>query len=222
MKLILVLFISCLVLHNGLGAPMTAVYKFLKCNPANGLANCVIHQSPEMELNQDLPSKLPASSAQYLDAKPVEDESQSMDGDEEEEEEDPLMEEEEEEDPLMEEEEEEEDPLMEEEEDDYIEENDEEEYEPYVEEKTPVFSEDKESPLLFPWEEGSGGDEGSAAEGPYMADRAFIDETGSGEFWTKMNTDDVSSLKRLFSSRRHIGEPKPTKEDLKEDHLLQL
>uniref|UniRef100_A0A3Q2QWK2 Uncharacterized protein n=1 Tax=Fundulus heteroclitus TaxID=8078 RepID=A0A3Q2QWK2_FUNHE len=43
------------------GAPMTAVYKFLRCNPEGGKANCVTQQTPEMPWSPDLPSKLPAS-----------------------------------------------------------------------------------------------------------------------------------------------------------------
>ncbi|TDH17176.1 hypothetical protein EPR50_G00005730 [Perca flavescens] len=74
MKLILFFVISCLALHNGKGAPKTAVYKFLRCNP-NNQANCVTQKSPEMAWRPDLPAKLPASAAQYLDAEPDEGES---------------------------------------------------------------------------------------------------------------------------------------------------
>uniref|UniRef100_A0A3B4ZEH8 Uncharacterized protein n=1 Tax=Seriola lalandi dorsalis TaxID=1841481 RepID=A0A3B4ZEH8_SERLL len=48
------------------GAPRTAVYKFVRCNPKGDQANCVTQQSPEMAWNPDLPGKLPASAAQYL------------------------------------------------------------------------------------------------------------------------------------------------------------
>uniref|UniRef100_A0A3B4VH32 Uncharacterized protein n=1 Tax=Seriola dumerili TaxID=41447 RepID=A0A3B4VH32_SERDU len=48
------------------GAPTTAVYKFVRCNPEGDQANCVTQQSPEMAWNPDLPGKLPASAAQYL------------------------------------------------------------------------------------------------------------------------------------------------------------
>ncbi|XP_018522202.1 serglycin [Lates calcarifer] len=84
MKLILLLAVACLALHNGKGAPRTAVYKFVRCNPEGGKANCVTQQSAEMEWSPDLPAKLPASTAQYLEAEPVEDE--NLQGGEEEEE----------------------------------------------------------------------------------------------------------------------------------------
>uniref|UniRef100_A0A3Q1F0Y2 Uncharacterized protein n=1 Tax=Acanthochromis polyacanthus TaxID=80966 RepID=A0A3Q1F0Y2_9TELE len=48
------------------GAPSTAVYKFVKCNPEGGEANCVIQQTPKMAWSPDLPAKLPASAAQKL------------------------------------------------------------------------------------------------------------------------------------------------------------
>ncbi|KAA8595526.1 hypothetical protein FQN60_010817 [Etheostoma spectabile] len=75
MKLILFLVISCLALHNGRGAPRTAVYKFVRCIPKADQANCVTQQSPEMAWSPDLPAKLPASTAQYLKAEPEEGES---------------------------------------------------------------------------------------------------------------------------------------------------
>lgn len=74
MKLILFVVISCLALHNGKGAPSTATYKFVKCNPEGDQTNCVTFQSPRMALTPDLPAKLPASTAQYLKTKPVEEE----------------------------------------------------------------------------------------------------------------------------------------------------
>lgn len=96
MKLLLFVAISCLALHNGKGAPRTAVYKFVRCNPEGDQANCVIQQSPEMTWSPELPAKLPASTAQYLDAEPVEDEKPDREGEEvveeeEEEEETPLL-----------------------------------------------------------------------------------------------------------------------------------
>ncbi|XP_072321109.1 serglycin [Eucyclogobius newberryi] len=63
-----------LALSGGQGAPSTAVYKFVKCNPEGDQANCITHQTANMEWSQDLPTKLPASAAQYLEAEPVEDE----------------------------------------------------------------------------------------------------------------------------------------------------
>ncbi|XP_051236504.1 serglycin [Dicentrarchus labrax] len=85
MKLILLLVTACLALHNGKGAPRTAVYNFVRCNPEGDKANCVTQQSPEMAWSPDLPAKLPASTAQYLEAEPVEDESPMRDEEEEEE-----------------------------------------------------------------------------------------------------------------------------------------
>ncbi|XP_072236491.1 serglycin [Leuresthes tenuis] len=83
MKRILLLLISCLALHNGKGAPTTAVYKFVRCNPVGDQANCVTLQSPPMPWSSDLPSKLPASAAQYIEVESVEDESPLIDeGDE--------------------------------------------------------------------------------------------------------------------------------------------
>uniref|UniRef100_A0A672F9J5 Uncharacterized protein n=1 Tax=Salarias fasciatus TaxID=181472 RepID=A0A672F9J5_SALFA len=49
-----------------LGAPRTAVYKFVRCNPEDDDANCVTQQTQEMEWSPDLPGKLPASAAQNL------------------------------------------------------------------------------------------------------------------------------------------------------------
>ncbi|XP_030578369.1 serglycin isoform X2 [Archocentrus centrarchus] len=87
MRLILLLVISCLAIYNANGAPRTAVYKFVKCSPDGDQANCVTQQSPEMEWSPDLPSKLPASAAQDLEAEPVEDESPMMEENDEEEQE---------------------------------------------------------------------------------------------------------------------------------------
>ncbi|CAL9701738.1 unnamed protein product [Knipowitschia caucasica] len=72
--MIVFLVVVSLALSGGLGAPTTAVYKFVKCNPEGDQANCITHQSTNMEWNPDLPSKLPASAAQYLEAEPEEDE----------------------------------------------------------------------------------------------------------------------------------------------------
>ncbi|XP_034536607.1 serglycin [Notolabrus celidotus] len=85
MKLLLFVVISCLALHNGKGAPRTAVYKFLRCNPEGDQANCVTQQSPEMAWSPELPAKLPSSTAQYLEAEPVEDEKPDREGEEEDE-----------------------------------------------------------------------------------------------------------------------------------------
>ncbi|XP_047436030.1 serglycin [Mugil cephalus] len=77
MKLILLLAVSCLALHNGTGAPRTAVYKFVRCNPEGDQSNCVTQQSQEMPWSPDLPSKLPASAADSLGAEPVEEEEET-------------------------------------------------------------------------------------------------------------------------------------------------
>ncbi|KAG7482320.1 hypothetical protein JOB18_018725 [Solea senegalensis] len=74
MKLLLLLVISCLALHNGKGVPTKASYQFVRCNPNGDQANCVTYQSPEMPWSQELPAKLPASTAQYLKAETVKDE----------------------------------------------------------------------------------------------------------------------------------------------------
>ncbi|XP_072769426.1 serglycin [Nerophis lumbriciformis] len=68
---LLIVACSFLVLQNAQAVPKTAVYKFIKCRPESDRANCVTQQGPEMEWSPDLPSKLPASSAQYLEALPV-------------------------------------------------------------------------------------------------------------------------------------------------------
>ena len=83
MKVILLLVVSCFALHNGNGAPTTAVYKFVACNPKDGQANCVTYQSAEMEWTPDLPAKLPASAARHLEATPVEDEHPDKEGNDE-------------------------------------------------------------------------------------------------------------------------------------------
>uniref|UniRef100_UPI003AACB999 serglycin n=1 Tax=Centroberyx gerrardi TaxID=166262 RepID=UPI003AACB999 len=67
MKLIFSLVVACLALNNGMGAP-TGRYKFVRCNPSGGQSNCVTHQSEVMALDPDLPSRLPASAAQYIEA----------------------------------------------------------------------------------------------------------------------------------------------------------
>ncbi|XP_051920389.1 serglycin [Hippocampus zosterae] len=64
----------CLIALHAEGAPRTAVYKFVKCRPEGNHANCVTQRSPQMEWSPDLPTKLPPSSAHYLDAQPVEQE----------------------------------------------------------------------------------------------------------------------------------------------------
>lgn len=60
-------------------------------------------------------------------------------------------------------------------------ENDEEEQE--YEEEAEEESKLSESTGIFLGEEGSGGYEGSAAEGPYIADKSNLGETGSGMLW---------------------------------------
>ncbi|XP_011490480.1 uncharacterized protein LOC101156394 [Oryzias latipes] len=75
MKLFLFLLVSCLALIHAKGTPTTAVYKFVRCNPNGDQANCVVQQTPKMPWSPELPSKLPASTAQHLEAEPVEGES---------------------------------------------------------------------------------------------------------------------------------------------------
>lgn len=75
MKPFLFFVVSCLVLHSGKGAPKRAVYNFVRCNPEGDKANCVTYQTPEMAWSADLPEKLPASTAKYLEAEPVKEES---------------------------------------------------------------------------------------------------------------------------------------------------
>lgn len=53
-------------LFLSVGAPRTAVYKFVRCNPNGDQTNCVVQQTPEMPWSPELPSKLPSSTAQYL------------------------------------------------------------------------------------------------------------------------------------------------------------
>uniref|UniRef100_A0A3Q3N3V3 Uncharacterized protein n=1 Tax=Mastacembelus armatus TaxID=205130 RepID=A0A3Q3N3V3_9TELE len=59
---------DCLYIYIFLlpGAPTTAVYKFVICNPDGNQANCVTQQSPKIAWRPDLPGKLPASTAQNL------------------------------------------------------------------------------------------------------------------------------------------------------------
>ncbi|XP_035484112.1 serglycin [Scophthalmus maximus] len=182
MKLMLLLVVVwCLAVHSGRGAPQTAVYKLVKCNPEGDQANCVTHQSPEMAWSPDLPAKLPASTAQHLELVPVEDEG----------------------------------PQREEDEVDQM-----------VEEMS-MIGEEGESPVP---EEGSGVYEGSASEGPFIADRAFVtaeSETGSGESWKVNDMErnqggDVRGLRRLLRSRSVVGEAKPAEQELRDDHLLQM
>ncbi|XP_054626754.1 serglycin [Dunckerocampus dactyliophorus] len=73
-------FVACglFVLQNVQGVPRTAAYKFVKCRPDGDRANCVAHQSPEMEWTPELPTKLPASSAQYLDSQPVDEDEDTV------------------------------------------------------------------------------------------------------------------------------------------------
>ncbi|XP_057710209.1 serglycin [Corythoichthys intestinalis] len=62
----------CLVALHAEGAPTTAVYNFVRCQPRGNNANCVTQQSPQMEWSPDLPIKLPPSTVPFLDAQPVE------------------------------------------------------------------------------------------------------------------------------------------------------
>uniref|UniRef100_A0A3B3Z9R7 Uncharacterized protein n=1 Tax=Periophthalmus magnuspinnatus TaxID=409849 RepID=A0A3B3Z9R7_9GOBI len=55
-----------LISTSFVGAPTTAVYNFLKCNPEGDQANCITHQTRSMEWSPDLPTKLPASLADLL------------------------------------------------------------------------------------------------------------------------------------------------------------
>ncbi|XP_059210358.1 serglycin [Centropristis striata] len=84
MKLILFFVISCLALHNGNGAPTNAVYKFVRCNPEGDQANCVTHGTAKMEWSPELPSKLPASTAEFLEAEAEEGENPRQEEEEEE------------------------------------------------------------------------------------------------------------------------------------------
>ncbi|XP_029950976.1 cilia- and flagella-associated protein 251-like [Salarias fasciatus] len=215
MKVFLLLAVCVLSLHNGKGAPRTAVYKFVRCNPEDDDANCVTQQTQEMEWSPDLPGKLPASAAQNLEAEPVEDESPAWEQEEMKEEQ-----EEYEDEPQVGEEKEEEEEEEEEEYDDWELEDDEEEEEKM---EKPVLEEEGESPLILPSEESSGGYEGSAGEDLFVRDMPV--EIGSGESWTEKElykVGDVSPLRRLFPSRPLAGEAKPEERDLKQDHILPL
>ena len=67
-----------------------------------------------------------------------------------------------------------------------------EEEEEMKEDKMPMIGEEGESPEYILLEEGSGGYEGSAVEGPFVQDRAFEaaeSETGSGESWIEKDMD---------------------------------
>ncbi|KAM4602655.1 serglycin [Polymixia lowei] len=74
LKIILSLAILCFALHNGLGAPTRGRYMFVRCNPTSKDANCLTHRSPKMELTPDLPTRLPASAAEYIETEPMEEE----------------------------------------------------------------------------------------------------------------------------------------------------
>ncbi|XP_040925960.1 serglycin [Betta splendens] len=78
MKLILLLVLSCLALHNAKGAPTTGRYMLVKCSPKDTNANCVTYRSSEIALTPDLPTQLPASSAKHLEVVPVQDEHPDM------------------------------------------------------------------------------------------------------------------------------------------------
>ncbi|XP_071401245.1 serglycin [Centroberyx affinis] len=81
MKLIFSLVVACLALNNGMGAP-TGRYMFVRCNPSGDQPNCVTHQSPVMALDPDLPSRLPASAAQYMEEEAAPEEEEGPMGDE--------------------------------------------------------------------------------------------------------------------------------------------
>ncbi|XP_074469228.1 serglycin [Sebastes fasciatus] len=207
MKFILFLVFSCLALHNGQGAPTTAVYKFVRCNPDGDQANCVTQKGPEMAFTPDLPAKLPASTARYLEAEPEEGENPWEEDDvnaeaEPEGGESPW----EEDDVELEANPEGENPW---EEDDIELETE--------EEGKPMKSEEGESPVVT--EEGSGSYEGSAAT--YMADWT-LGETGSGESWAEKDEKPYKGVVMRDSSRPLVGESKPAEQELREDHLLQL
>uniref|UniRef100_A0A668ATT0 Uncharacterized protein n=1 Tax=Myripristis murdjan TaxID=586833 RepID=A0A668ATT0_9TELE len=59
----LFLQLSLLLLLPGLP---TGRYMYVRCNPNGDQSNCITHRGPQMELNPDLPSRLPASAAEYM------------------------------------------------------------------------------------------------------------------------------------------------------------
>ncbi|CAN9506976.1 unnamed protein product [Ophioblennius macclurei] len=193
MKVVLLLAVCVLSLHNGMGAPRTGLYKFVRCNPDGDDANCVTYQTQEVELSPDLPAKLPASAAQYLEAEPVEDESpdwsegdvkeeQQMEGEEEEEEEE-------------------------------YEDEPQEEEEEMEEEGRPVLEEEGKSPVSPPHEESSGGYEGSTGE----------DGSGESWTEKELHkVGNLNNLLRLFPSRPLVVKGKPEGQVLKEDQILPL
>lgn len=65
----------------------------------------------------------------------------------------------------------------------------EEKEEPVEEDETQMISQEGESPVTFPGEEGSGSYEGSGAESPYMADIRTAREAGSGESWPETESE---------------------------------
>ncbi|XP_056134933.1 serglycin [Lampris incognitus] len=83
MNVILSLAVLCLALNNGMGAPTTARYMFVKCNPHDTDANCQTYHSPVVQVTSDLPTRLPVSAAPYLKATPVEEEDRPIEGKEE-------------------------------------------------------------------------------------------------------------------------------------------
>ncbi|XP_054468333.1 serglycin-like [Anoplopoma fimbria] len=198
MKLFLFFVITCFALHNSKGAPSTAEYKFVKCNPEGDKANCVTQKSPIMAWTPDLPAKLPALTAQYLEAEPEDDESQPREE-------------------AVESEMDEEENQME---------SEEGESPPETEdgsggggyEGSGVY-EGSGAYEGSGGSEGSGGYEGSA--GVFMADRAF-GETGSGESWAEKDDGDMRAMRRLFPSWSYASEAKPAEQEMKEDHFLQL
>ncbi|KAJ0002185.1 hypothetical protein NQD34_001981 [Periophthalmus magnuspinnatus] len=168
-KMILFVVVFSLALSGGQGAPTTAVYNFLKCNPEGDQANCITHQTRSMEWSPDLPTKLPASAAQYLVTEPVEDE------------------------------------------------KDPEEEEDTVEGQS-LDSDEGESPIHYLPVDGSG-DEGSG----FMADGATPADNGPGELLDKNYKPNRGGRKNRKSDwMDRQDEQKPDKEEMKEDHLLNL
>ncbi|XP_053721542.1 serglycin-like isoform X1 [Synchiropus splendidus] len=78
MKLLLLSLLLVVALHNGTGAPRKARYNYVKCKPDGDQANCVTHQSAEINWTPDLPSKLPAVAVEYLEANHMEGEKRTQ------------------------------------------------------------------------------------------------------------------------------------------------
>nr|UQE85684.1 serglycin [Thamnaconus modestus] len=245
MKFALVVALCCLALHYGHGAPRSAVYKYVKCNPEGDRANCVTYQSPRMPWSADLPDKLPASEASYLEAEAVEDKELSQAGkDKQLDEKDKVMMQDEEyedeyldddyeeeelkgneyEDEMVVKEDEDEAEDKEEEEDDML--GDEQEENTMLEEeeedKMPLLVEEGESPMSFLPDEGSGSEEGS---GGGITDQLFMpfeSDAGSGESMTEEEPNTVRHSPSLRDILKwpQVGAEKPAEKEMKEDHLM--